>query len=66
MVKGFPLREWAQVSGATMNEVYGTLREMSPPDLLEMWLAADPSTPFGALLRHQISLTVERRLSGRW
>lgn len=61
-----PLRERAGVSEDCMNRVYDTLRELDIEHLKRMWLMADPDEPMGALLRHQINVTIERKLSGRW
>jgi hypothetical protein len=55
-----------RVSGECMNRVYALLKEMSPEELRLMWEAADPLRWEGALLRHQIFVTVERLASGRW
>ena len=56
----------AHVSGQTMNVVYDLFREMSPEELSLAWDRADPMTPDGALIRHQLFVTVERLVSGRW
>ena len=54
------LRGAANVSGNAMNSVYNILRECSIEHLKRMWEKADPYTPYGALLRHQINVALER------
>jgi predicted HAD superfamily phosphohydrolase len=63
---GVPIRAAAGVSEEAMNRVYETLREMSPEHLGRMWERADPWTPHGALLRHQIAYTVWKKQQGKW
>lgn len=60
------LRERAGVSEGCMNRTYEMLRVLTVEHLKRMWLMADPHDAKGALLRHQINVTIERKLSGRW
>lgn len=60
------LRAAAGVSEACMNVLYDALRQLDAERLKELWLAADPYEPMGALLRHQIAYTVEKKLKGAW
>jgi len=56
----------ARPSGAAMNAVYDWLRGLPPAALAALYAEADPTTPAGALLRHQLVVTVERVATGRW
>ena len=60
------LRQIAGVSCECMNVVYDALRLLAPAELRLMWLAANPHQPAGALLRHQISFVVERKIQKIW
>lgn len=60
------LRERAGVSEECMDRTYEMLRVLDVEHLKRMWLCADPWEPNGALLRHQINVTIERKLSSTW
>lgn len=55
------LRENAGVSEECMNRVYDMLKTLDTDWLKRMWEEANPYTPQGALIRHQINYTLWKR-----
>lgn len=64
------LREWADISGETMNVVYDLLRTMTLEELRMAeslsWTKFAPDDPQGDLFRHQVAFTIERKEGGEW